>query len=93
MDRVIFTGRGPLDESKRDRPGESERLVTDGQLEAKLAGPVPAKAERAAKVFGFTARSAGLGLIALIIVSMVFGYRDGKARRRARRARGREEVR
>jgi len=75
MDPVIFTGRVPLEEFKRDKPREYEELVARGELEAHLVEPYPKKVERAAKVFGFTALAVGLTLIALIIYSMLFGYR------------------
>jgi cytochrome b subunit of formate dehydrogenase len=75
MDPVIFTGQVPLDELKRDKPREYEELVASGRLEATLVEPYPKGRERALKVFGFTALAVGLTLIALIVYSMVFGYR------------------
>jgi cytochrome b subunit of formate dehydrogenase len=75
MDPVIFTGRVPLEELKRDKPREYERLVASGELEQTLVDPYPRGLERAFKIFGFTALTVGLTLIALIVYSMVFGYR------------------
>jgi len=75
MDPVIFTGRVPVDELMRDKPREYERLQAEGEFEKRLVDPVPPGAERAAKIFGFTALGVGLGLIALIVYTMVFGYR------------------
>jgi hypothetical protein len=75
MDPVIFTGRVPLDELKRDKPREYEALMRDGDLEKSLVDPYPAKLERAFKIFGFIALAVGLTLIALIVYSMLFGYR------------------
>lgn len=75
MDPVIFTGRVPLEELKRDKPREYEELVRSGELEKSLVEPYPTKLERAFKVFGFTALAVGLTLIALIVYSMLFGYR------------------
>jgi cytochrome b subunit of formate dehydrogenase len=74
MDPVIFTGRVPLEEFKRDKPREYQEMVKRGELDAHLVDPYPVKVERAAKVFGFTALAVGLTLIALIIYSMLFGY-------------------
>jgi hypothetical protein len=75
MDPVIFTGRVPLQELKKDKPREYERLVASGELEQTLVDPYPRGLERAFKVFGFAALAVGLTLIALIVYSMVFGYR------------------
>jgi len=75
MDPVIFTGRVPLEELKKDKPREYERLVASGELEQTLVDPYPRGLERAFKIFGFAALAVGLTLIALIVYSMVFGYR------------------
>ena len=74
MDPVMFTGRVPLEEFKRDKPAEHEELVAEGKLEEHLADPYPKRFERMFRVFGFTALAIGLTLIALIVYSMVFGY-------------------
>jgi len=74
MDRVMFTGRVPLEEFKRDKPAEYEEIVAEGKLEEHLADPYPKRFERMFRVFGFTALAIGLTLIALIVYSMVFGY-------------------
>jgi cytochrome b subunit of formate dehydrogenase len=75
MDPVIFTGRVPVEEFKRDKPREYEQMEADGTLSEKLVAPFPKPAERMAKIFGFIALGVGLTLIALIIYTMVFGYR------------------
>ncbi|MDH3495631.1 MAG: cytochrome c3 family protein [Gemmatimonadota bacterium] len=75
MDPVIFTGRVPIEELKRDKPREYERLVASGELQETLVDPYPDGLERAFKVFGFTALGIGLTLIGLIVYSMLFGYR------------------
>jgi hypothetical protein len=74
MDPVIFTGRVPLEELKRDKPREYEALVASGELEGHMVDPYPRKLERAFRIFGFTALGIGLTLIGLIIYSMLFGY-------------------
>jgi hypothetical protein len=75
MDPVIFTGRVPVDELKFDKPDEYERLVADGRLDEHLVPPVPRRVERVIRAFAFTALAVGLILIALIIYTMLFGYR------------------
>jgi cytochrome b subunit of formate dehydrogenase len=74
MDPVIFTGRVPLEELKRDKPREYKELVERGELDQHLVEAYPTKVERAFKIFGFTALTIGLTLIALIVYSMLFGY-------------------
>ncbi|MBP7149327.1 MAG: hypothetical protein KBD01_17490 [Acidobacteria bacterium] len=75
MDPVIFTGRVPLEELKYDKPAEYEALVASGKLEQRLVAPAPRRFETAARVFGFAALAIGLTLIALILYTMLFGYR------------------
>ncbi|MDH4350605.1 MAG: hypothetical protein OEW56_05615, partial [Gemmatimonadota bacterium] len=60
---------------KQDKPREYERLVTSGELAETLVDPYPRELERVFKIFGFTALAVGLTLIALIVYSMLFGYR------------------
>jgi len=75
MDPVIFTGRVPIEELKQDKPGEYEDLVASGKLEEKLVEPYPRRLELGFRILGFTALAVGLTLIALIVYSMLFGYR------------------
>jgi cytochrome b subunit of formate dehydrogenase len=75
IDPVIFTGRLTLDELKYDKPAEYEELVRSGRLAEHLVDPFPRPVERAARVFGFIALGIGLLLIALIVYTMLFGYR------------------
>jgi len=78
MDPVIFTGRVPLEELRHDKPAEYEELMASGsveEIEKKLTDAVHPKAERAFKIFGFTALAIGLTLIGLILISMLFAYR------------------
>jgi cytochrome b subunit of formate dehydrogenase len=75
MDPVIFTGRVPLDELKYDKPGEYEALVESGELEQHLRDPYPESKERGLKIFGAFALTFGLVLLALIVYTMLFGYR------------------
>ena len=55
MDTVIFTGRMPLEEFKRDRPREYEALVAAGELEEHLVEPYPARRDPAIRAFAWTA--------------------------------------
>jgi cytochrome b subunit of formate dehydrogenase len=75
MDPVIFTGRVPLEELKHDKPREYEHLRDSGQLEQRMVDPVPKRTERVMRIFGFVALGVGLTLIALIVYTMLFGYR------------------
>jgi cytochrome b subunit of formate dehydrogenase len=75
MDPVIFTGHVPLEELKRDKPREYDALVEQEALEEHLVEPYPPQLERIFRVFAYTALAIGLALIALIVYSMLFGYR------------------
>jgi predicted CXXCH cytochrome family protein len=75
MDPVIFTGRVTLDELKYDKPREYEQLMASEERDRYLVDPFPRGAERAFKIFGFIALAIGLTLIALIVFTMLFGYR------------------
>jgi len=75
MDPVIFTGTVPVDELKRDKPAEYARMVEEGRLDEKLVEPYPKEIETAFRVFGFTMLGIGLLIVALILYSVLFGYR------------------
>jgi len=75
MDPVIFTGTVPVDELKRDKPAEYARMVEEGRLEERLVDPYPKEVETAFRVFGFTMLGIGLLIVALILYSVLFGYR------------------
>jgi cytochrome b subunit of formate dehydrogenase len=75
MDTVIFTGRVPLEELKKDRPREYEELVKNRELKRHLAEPLPPIVIRGLKIFGAVALIMGISLILLIIYAEVFGYR------------------
>jgi cytochrome b subunit of formate dehydrogenase len=75
MDTVIFTGRMPLEEWKRDKPAEYEQLARSGKLETYLVEPYPDVVVRALKVFAWTALALGLFMVVWIIYAMVFAYR------------------
>jgi cytochrome b subunit of formate dehydrogenase len=75
MDPVIFTGRVPIEEYRHDKPREIEELERRGELDKYLVDPMPKQVEQGFKVFGFIALTIGLTLVALIVYSMVWGYR------------------
>ena len=75
MDPVIFTGLVPVDELKYDKPGEYQAMKESGELEYHLVDRFPERRERAVRLFGFVALTFGLVLLALIIYTMLFGYR------------------
>ena len=75
MDIVIFTGRMSLEELKRDKPAEYERLVGSGELERHLAEPYPPVVIRTVRAFGWTALTLGFAMVVWIIYAMVFAYR------------------
>ena len=75
MDPVIFTGQVPIDELKYDKPGEYQAMLESGELEEHLQDPYPEGRVRGLKVFGAAALTFGLVLLALIVYTMLFGYR------------------
>jgi cytochrome b subunit of formate dehydrogenase len=75
IDTVIFTGRVPLEEFKRDRPREYQEMLAKGTLEDHLVDPPAPHEVRFWRIFGFTALGIGLTLIVLIIYAAVFAYR------------------
>ena len=75
MDPVIFTGQVPLDELKYDKPGEYQALMESGDIDEHLQDPYPQGRVRSLKIFGALALTFGLVLLALIVYTMLFGYR------------------
>ena len=75
MDLVVFTGRMPLVEFRRDKPAEYEGLVVAGKLEENLVWPYQRVVIRTFRVFAWTALALGTFLVLLIIYAMVFAYR------------------
>jgi cytochrome b subunit of formate dehydrogenase len=76
MDTVVFTGLTPLADYIKDRPQEYEEMKRSGELRRRL---VKANLSRrwmiGVRVFGSIFLGVGLILIALIIYSVIFGYR------------------
>lgn len=75
MDIVVFTGRMPLEEFKRDKPAEYQALVKAGTLEQYLVPPQPEIVVRAIRFFGWCALTVGFSIVVWIIYAMVFAYR------------------
>jgi cytochrome b subunit of formate dehydrogenase len=75
MDIVVFTGRMPLEEFKRDKPAEYAALVKAGTLDQYLVPPQPAIVVRAIRIFGWCALTVGFSIVVWIIYAMVFAYR------------------
>lgn len=75
MDIVIFTGRMPLEEFRRDKPGEYEALVKSGELDRHLVEAYPTIVIRAVRAFAWTALTLGILIVIWIIYAMVFAYR------------------
>jgi cytochrome b subunit of formate dehydrogenase len=75
MDPVIFTGRVPVEELKRDKPREYERMVASGEFEKRLVPPYPRRVEMIFRIIGFTMLGTGIIIILHIVYSALFGYR------------------
>jgi cytochrome b subunit of formate dehydrogenase len=75
MDIVVFTGRMPLEEFKRDKPAEYDALVQAGTLEQHLAPAYPAIVVRTIRAFAWTALALGFSIVVWIIYAMLFAYR------------------
>jgi thiosulfate reductase cytochrome b subunit len=75
MDIVVFTGRMPVEEFKRDKPEEYEALVASGKLEEHLGEPYQPVVIRAVRLFGWAALVTGFAIVVWIIYAMLFAYR------------------
>jgi cytochrome b subunit of formate dehydrogenase len=75
MDTVVFTGRMPLEEFKRDKPAEFDALVKSGELQKYLVEPYPPIVVRTIRFFGWVALTMGFGIVVWIIYAMLFAYR------------------
>ena len=75
MDIVVFTGRMPLEEFRRDKPAEYDALVKAGTLNSYLVEAYPEIVIRAIRVFAWTALTLGFSIVIWIIFAMLFAYR------------------
>ncbi len=75
MDTVVFTGRMPIAEFKRDKPAEYEALVASGKLDEHLVEAYQPLVIRVFRAFAWTALTLGTLIVIWIIYAMVFAYR------------------
>jgi cytochrome b subunit of formate dehydrogenase len=75
MDIVIFTGRTPLEEFRRDKPAEYEALLGAGRLERRLVEAYPPIVTRTIRAFAWSALAIGFFCVVWIIYAMLFAYR------------------
>jgi hypothetical protein len=75
MDIVVFTGRMPVEEFKRDKPAEYEALAASGELEQYLREPYQPVVIKAVRLFGWTALTIGFAIVVWILYAMLFAYR------------------
>ncbi len=76
MDTVVFTGLTPLEDYIKDRPVEYEEMKRTGELRRRLVkGALSRRWEIGVRVAGSLFLGVGLILIALIIYSVIFGYK------------------
>jgi hypothetical protein len=76
MDTVVFTGLVRLDEYKKDRPREYERLMKNRELRKLVVKTrISRRREIAIRIFGYTFLAIGVTLIGLIIYAVLFGYK------------------
>jgi hypothetical protein len=76
MDTVIFTGVSPLREYRKDRPEEYAELKRSGELGKRVVKQkISPVRDKIIKTFGFTFLGLGIVIIALIVYSVLFGYK------------------
>jgi cytochrome b subunit of formate dehydrogenase len=75
MDIVVFTGRMPVEELRRDKPAEYEALVQSGELEKHLVEPYPPVVVKTIRIFAWGALALGFSMVIWIVYAMVFAYR------------------
>ena len=75
MDTVVFTGRMPVAEFKRDKPAEYEALVAAGKLEENLVEPYQPVVIRTIRAFAWAALTIGTLIVLWIVYAMLFAYR------------------
>ncbi|HOV74007.1 MAG TPA: cytochrome c3 family protein [Candidatus Hydrogenedentes bacterium] len=75
MDMAMFTGRTPIEELKRERPGYYRELEESGELEKRIVPEASKELRVSGAVFGTLALVIGFSLVLFILWSMIFGYR------------------
>lgn len=71
MDPVIFTGRVPLSEFKKERPREYQQMVESGELEKHLVSQMPEWFLSSARIFGLTFLIIGISIIFAILYAII----------------------
>jgi len=73
---VVFTGLTPLEDYIKDRPAEYEEMKRSGEIRRRLVKKTLSRRwEIGVRVMGSVFLGVGLILIALIIYSVIFGYK------------------
>jgi len=75
MDIVIFTGRMPIEEFRRDKPAEYRELTGRGNLHEYLVEAYQPIVIKAIRIFAWIALTIGFSIIILIVYAMLFAYR------------------
>ena len=76
MDTAIFTGMVPFKDYKHERPQAVADLKASGELRKMVfTSRISRRKAIIIRIFGFTALGIGLILVALIIYSVLFGYK------------------
>jgi cytochrome b subunit of formate dehydrogenase len=75
MDTVVFTGRMPVAEFKRDKPAEYDQLVAEGKLGEYMVEAYQPVVIRTIRTFAWTALAIGSFMVLWIVYAMVFAYR------------------
>jgi cytochrome b subunit of formate dehydrogenase len=74
MDTTVFTGHMPLEELKRDKPREYEKLVASGELQKNLAEPHPPVVVKTVRAFAWIALVTGFSIVVWIIYAMIIAH-------------------
>ncbi len=75
MDTVVFTGRMPLAEFRRDKPGEYRDRLDAGTLQESMVEPYQPVVIRTIRAFAWLALGIGSFMVLWIVYAMVFAYR------------------
>ncbi len=75
LDTLMFTGRMPLEEFRKEHAVEYDRLVKTGQLEQYLVEAPSEPMRVGAKILGFTLLFIGLSLLTMVLVGFLGSLR------------------
>ncbi len=71
LDTVMFTGRMPLEEFRREHTVEYDRLVKTGQLQKFIVDAPSEPMQLGSKILGFTLLFFGLSLLAMVLIGFI----------------------